>query len=466
MAEVFKAIKTGPNQFEKPIALKRILPHLADNESFIRMLSAEARLQARLDHPNIVQLLDFFRQDEAFMIALEYVPGKNLRTVFKDARARKLDFPWQAKVHVLTEILKGLDFAHKRRGPGGPLHIVHRDVSPQNVLLSYEGLVKLSDFGIARANIEREQTESGVLKGKYRYLSPEQIDSKEVDHRADLFSAAVVLHEILSGEHPFDTGNDFETMKRISSGEAPSLAKKCPGLPPPMYAILAQAMEKDPARRPKDAAEFRERLLSTQDPDWLARGTEELKDWLERLYPTPTEREEPPIEVTPVLSLKNGSTIPSTVQATESLISIVTGTLEGPRGSRVLWLWSLTLLLLGGFLVWVLLPTQPPRKVELEPLAAATPSVPPMPSPSPALQPVRKKPAAVGSGTLRIEGPKGAAVFVGGLLIGKLPLPDQKLGAGSYLVTVKPTGGAARNFRVEIRRGSLRTLAWPSAKSR
>ncbi|HLG19656.1 MAG TPA: protein kinase, partial [Bdellovibrionota bacterium] len=465
MAEVFKALKRGPDGFEKPVALKRILPHLADDESFIRMMSAEARIHAHLDHPNLVQILDFFRWGSSYLIALEYVPGKNLRQMMHDARKRETALPWQGAVQILTDILAGLDFAHKKQGPEGPLGVVHRDVNPQNILISYEGLVKLSDFGIAWANVEREITASGVLKGKQRYLSPEQLESKPVDFRADLFSASMVLYELLCERHPFDTGNDFETMKRIVKGEFEPSSQLRADVPQAIHDAISRCLRPKPQDRFTDAAEFRQALFAAQDPAWLGSGSRLLSQWIDRVYPTAADRVEPTMDRTPILS-RQGTPLPFTIQPTASVISQVSGLSRAgvtkifTSGHWIAWVLLGGLAIAGSYAAWEwgpftgetpgATPTKPttgavptvkgtalPNEVmpASTPAEAGAPTAAPSPQPTPAHRahatsalpsrrptPTPKRSARLSFGNLAVDGPLGSKVYINGRLVGAIPL--------------------------------------------
>ncbi len=492
MAEVFKAVKQGPDGFEKPVALKRILPHLADNESFIHMLSAEARLAAKLDHPNLVHVSDFFAHENTYLIALEYIAGHNLRRVMNDySRTQKGTLPWQAAIHLVTETLKGLDFAHKRKGTDGkPLGIIHRDVSPQNVLISYDGLVKLSDFGIALANIERDKTESGVLKGKQRYLSPEQLESRTIDHRSDLFSAAVVLYEMICGVHPFEAPNDFETMKKIVRGEFRPSIEIRPELSGSIHQAISRTLLTDPNQRPADAAEFRSLLLKEQDPHWLQTGTEEVSKIMSTLYPKGAEQDEAPIERTPILS-RTGTPLPFRIEPSQSLISGVAEVSlgkvqrkENPKKVRAPFWIAGGIALLAGFASVSFLLFRP-KEEPLPPPRHAVVTPPPIPveqavvSPPNAVEaieplspleeeaPKRVKPSHVppappALGELIIEGPKGASIFINGRPVGKLPFPTRNLKPGIYnvLVAMPNQRTPPKMTRAQIRPGSKTVVRW------
>ncbi|PWT87509.1 MAG: hypothetical protein C5B54_12240, partial [Acidobacteria bacterium] len=209
MAELFKAKRKGVEGFEKILAIKRILPHMSDNEDFVTMFIDEAKLAAQLTHHNICQIFDLGKIETSYYIAMEYVHGKDLRAVMKASRQKDKPIPIELAVLITSKISSALDYAHRKRDANGqPLNLVHRDVSPQNILISYEGDVKLVDFGIAKAATKVHVTQHGALKGKLLYMSPEQAWGKSVDRRTDIFSLAVVLYEMLAGRPLFFEDND------------------------------------------------------------------------------------------------------------------------------------------------------------------------------------------------------------------------------------------------------------------
>src|SRR5262249_41816754 len=190
MAELYKAKRTGVEGFQKIVAIKKILPHLADDEAFVTMFADEAKLAAQLNHPNIIHIYDLGKiQAGGYFIAMEYVDGRDLRAIETSASELGVPFPVPLAVYVASKVASALDYAHRRRdAESNDLNIVHRDVSPQNILISYEGDIKLCDFGIAKATSKASRTQSGALKGKIQYMSPEQAWGKPIDRRSDLFS--------------------------------------------------------------------------------------------------------------------------------------------------------------------------------------------------------------------------------------------------------------------------------------
>ncbi len=285
MAEVFKAKSHGVEGFEKVLVIKRILPELSSNPDFVEMFINEAKIAVTLSHANIVQVFDLGRADDTYFIAMEYVAGSDLATVLRRARKYGKPLPVSLAVYLISEVAKGLDYAHRRRDSDlQPLNIVHRDVSPQNVLISYEGEVKLTDFGIAKARGSVEEgTAAGVLKGKYAYMAPEQARGKDVDARTDLFSLGTVLYECLAGRSPFLAASTYDTLQRVRSGESKPLAEVAPEVPEELSAIVARAMSPDPTERYEDAGRFYEELVQFLYGTGQRVGGHDLSNYLDQL---------------------------------------------------------------------------------------------------------------------------------------------------------------------------------------
>ncbi|MCE9625930.1 MAG: serine/threonine protein kinase [Deltaproteobacteria bacterium] len=216
MAEIYKAKTFGVDGFEKILAIKRILPHCAVDKEFISMLVDEAKLSVLLSHTNIVQVYDLGKVGDDYFISMEFINGINLREVLNRAKEIQEKFSEDIVVYILSETCKGLDYAHsKKDNEGKPLNIVHRDISPQNILLSFEGEVKIVDFGIAKAAMNISHTMAGILKGKISYMSPEQALGKPIDRKTDIFSTGLILYELLTGEKLFTGETQFEVLKKI-----------------------------------------------------------------------------------------------------------------------------------------------------------------------------------------------------------------------------------------------------------
>ncbi|HEY8039138.1 MAG TPA: protein kinase [Polyangiaceae bacterium] len=302
MAEVFKAKSYGVEGFEKILVIKRILPELARSQDFVEMFIHEAKLAVRLSHANIVQVFDLGKAPggeasgaalpDAYYIAMEYVHGLDLASVLARCRRQQLELPVQMGVYVASEVAKGLDHAHRRRDEQmRPLGIVHRDVSPQNVLLSFEGEVKVTDFGIAKARGALEQaapedTRAKKLQGKFGYMSPEQARGESVDARSDLFSLGTILYECVAGVNPFSAPTTFETLRRVQACEYPPVELLRPDAPPELIAILKTAMARNPADRYADAGRMYEALLAFLYAQGSRYGAHDLAEFLSRFRDT------------------------------------------------------------------------------------------------------------------------------------------------------------------------------------
>jgi serine/threonine protein kinase/tetratricopeptide (TPR) repeat protein len=273
MAEVFKAKSFGVEGFEKVLVIKRILPRLAEQSTFVDMFVHEAKLAVRLSHANIVQVFDLGRVDHpngdptSYFIAMEYVPGLDLATLLSRCRRLKRQIPLGMAVFLAAEVAKALDHAHRRRDERSrPLGIVHRDISPQNILLSWEGEVKVTDFGIAKAtqsmtDDEIGDTRAGKIRGKLAYMSPEQSRAEPIDGRSDLFSLGTVLYEMLAGNNPFSAPTSFEILRRLQASEYPPLALVRPDAPKPLVDIVTKALARGADDRYADAGKLHEALL-------------------------------------------------------------------------------------------------------------------------------------------------------------------------------------------------------------
>ena len=282
MAEVFKAKSHGVEGFEKVLVIKRILPELGENPQFVDMFINEAKIAVTLSHANIVQVFDLGRADDAYYIAMEYVAGMDLATLLHRGRRYGKPIPQELAVYVVSELAKALDYAHRRRDAAmRPLHIVHRDVSPQNVLLSWEGEVKLTDFGIAKARTTvADENEVGVLKGKYAYMSPEQALGREVDGRSDLYAVGIVLYETLSGVNPFIAPSAYDTLKRVRDGQVRALEELLPAVPEELAVIVRRAMAYSVEERHSNAGRLYEDLSQFLYASGRRVGAHELSEYL------------------------------------------------------------------------------------------------------------------------------------------------------------------------------------------
>jgi serine/threonine-protein kinase len=263
MAEIFRARQSGAHGFEKILVIKRILPHLAADPEFLAMFIDEAKLQCALQHPKIVQVLEFGQANNQYFIALEYIDGMDALGVLRACAHRRQRLPVRLAVHIASEVLDALDYAHGMRGAdGAPLGIVHRDVSPSNIFISRRGDVKLGDFGIARAIEPQRQskTQSGTLKGKYGYMAPEQVVGSHVDGRADQFAVGIVLAEMLMGRRLFTAPNDLDVLLMVRDAKLDRLDRHGGDIPPPLRLILNRALARDPGERYTTSGALRDAL--------------------------------------------------------------------------------------------------------------------------------------------------------------------------------------------------------------
>jgi serine/threonine-protein kinase len=261
MAEIYKAKAITVDGFEKQVAIKRILPSLCSQPKFVNMFLDEARLSMHLNHTNIVQVFDVGRAQGTYFIVMEFVDGHNLRRLFQRLAEVGQRFPVHVALFVVAEMLKGLAHAHDRRdAQGNLLGIVHRDVSPPNVLVSKSGEIKLTDFGLAKAVTQAELTDPGIVKGKFSYLSPEAVDGRAVDHRADIFSAGVVLWELLANRRLFLGKSEMETVELVQRAEVPSLPLLNADVTDDIDRLVAKALQRDPRKRFHSAREMGDAL--------------------------------------------------------------------------------------------------------------------------------------------------------------------------------------------------------------
>ncbi|MCH9682597.1 MAG: protein kinase [Deltaproteobacteria bacterium] len=261
MASLHLARVRGPSGFTKYVVLKRILPKWADEAEFVDMFLDEARLAALLDHPNAVHVYDAGRDDHGPFFAMEYIHGEDVRQLQRRLRARGETMPLRHAVAIAIGAAAGLHHAHERYDfDGKPLHIIHRDVSPSNVLVTYEGGIKVVDFGIAKASARETSTRPSVRKGKITFMSPEQCRGDALDRRSDVFALGAVLHQMLTGQPVFGGDNEFAVMNRIVNHDAPAPSTLRPQLPEALDRIVLRALSRDPAQRHATARELQREL--------------------------------------------------------------------------------------------------------------------------------------------------------------------------------------------------------------
>lgn len=282
MAEIWLARMTGVEGFEKAVAIKKILPHLTESGDFEKMFIDEAKLAARLNHENIIHIFDLGRIDDEYYIAMEYVEGKDLRSMLNQARRRGIRIPRSLAVKVGARLASALHYAHNHPSADGrPSGIIHRDVSPRNVLLGYDGRVKLCDFGIAKAASTVGHTQIGAIKGKLQYMAPEQAWGKPVDGRSDIFSLGVVLYELVSGERLFTGDNEIGLLEEVRECRVKEPRRIDPSIPDQLNRIVVRALKKAPEDRYPSAAEMQKELEALL---YLMPPTDDLSHFLRDLF--------------------------------------------------------------------------------------------------------------------------------------------------------------------------------------
>lgn len=369
MAELYLARLDGPEGFVKPVALKLMHPHLSDDAHFARMFLKEARIAATLEHPSIVQVLDVGEFGGEYFMALEFVHGKDLRRVLADQKGSPM--PLGCAVRIVMEVGRALHYAHRVRDPGGrALGIVHRDVSPSNVMISYQGAVKLADFGVAKMTERSTATASGALKGKMGYMSPEQCLQEHVDARSDVFSLGVLLYEATTARRAFYAEQPIAIMNKVIDGRWRPPDHFVPDYPSAIHDIIAQALSVDVDKRFQSAEAMMEELERVAGELGLDTRVDTLSAFMQENYGQPAL---PDLEV-PTLEMPRPR---AAAPVTEVHGFAPVGSIEPPtRSRRLVTIGALAgVLVLGGVLGW-----QVARSTnESPPTTAPTPQAPPVP---------------------------------------------------------------------------------------
>jgi serine/threonine protein kinase len=365
MAEIYLARASGIYGFEKYVVLKRILPQYASNVEFVRMFLKEARVAASLDHANIAHVHDIGETGGSTFFTMEYLHGEDLRHVVRHLEHGPERIPLEHALEIVMGAAAGLHFAHEKRGADGrSLGIVHRDVSPANIVVTYDGGVKLVDFGIAKLGADRELSQRYALKGKLAYMSPEQLHNQPVDRRSDVFSLGIVLYEITTGTRLFKGSTEVQTMKSVLDGVVPPPSSVLPGYPPALERIVLRALAQVPADRYQTARELQVDLEAFVHDERLRVSPTALAEWMERTFgpkqeiwhtlpqpsagPRSAAGQIEPTAATKLVSRSDVSPVPAAAAVGFSLPIEISVPVR-PRGGR--WVWPLSamaLLALGG----------------------------------------------------------------------------------------------------------------------
>ncbi len=279
MAELYLAEYMRSDGFKRTVAVKKILPHLVENQDFVEMFVREARLAANLQHPNIVQIYDLIKFHNSSFISMEFVDGKNLAQIMAH---EKKGLPLGLAIFLIQKICLGLYYSHTKTNDetGEPLNIIHRDISPQNMLISFKGEVKISDFGISKARSEPSFTQAGVIKGKLAYLSPEQALGKEIDHQADLYSLGIIFYEILTGRRLYSFNNELEALSTLPNMVITPVIEVRTDVPPALNDIVMKCLEKDKSQRYKSGREIYDDLANVKRQLTLSYDESNLADFM------------------------------------------------------------------------------------------------------------------------------------------------------------------------------------------
>ncbi len=316
MAEVFKAKQFGNEGYERLLAIKRILPSMAQDSDFISMFIDEAKICGQLNHPNICQIYELGRVDDSHFIAMEFVWGKDVLQMQNRFRRMRKTMKPEMAAFIAARMCEGLDHAHKKKdGAGRSLNIIHRDISPQNVLVSYDGDVKVIDFGIAKAASRSSKTQAGVLKGKFGYMSPEQVRGLPLDQRSDIFAIGTILYEMLSADRLFIGDSDFETLEKVRNVDVPLPSKVNPEVPAALEAIIMKALHRDVENRYQWAGDMLADLQTFSlrfDPAFTGK---QLGEWMREHFNTELKRESEVLEAQKKIG-KEAMTNPSVAAGT------------------------------------------------------------------------------------------------------------------------------------------------------
>jgi hypothetical protein len=286
MAELFLADYVREDGFRRKVAIKRILPHLAGNPDFIKMFTREARVAALLQHPNVVQIFDYGNIENVYFIAMEFIDGKNLGEVIK---ALNRGLPIDPAVFIMSRVSMGLDYSHNKKDEttGEALKIVHRDISPQNLLISYRGEVKISDFGISKARSEPSLTQAGVVKGKLAYLSPEQALGEPIDQRADIYALGLVFYETLTGHRVYDFSSEVDAIRTIPLMDIQPLSHALPDIPEELSRIVMKCLEKQKDLRYQSALAVYTDLIAFRKQQHSTFDASDLADFMKKAFNDP-----------------------------------------------------------------------------------------------------------------------------------------------------------------------------------
>ncbi|MFK7985184.1 MAG: protein kinase [Sandaracinaceae bacterium] len=483
MAEIFLAREMGHEDTRRMMVVKRVLPHVAEDGQFVDMFRDEARLAMQLNHPNICHVYNFGEAEDTYFIAMEWVNGMPLSKVIRRARDGG-GIPIPIILKIIAQVAEALDYAHRACDTAGePLGVVHRDVSPQNIMVSYDGVVKLLDFGIAKATSHSTRTEAGVIKGKFAYMSPQQCVGEPIDSRADIFALGICLYEALTGKHAFKRKTEFETMTKIVGDPAPKARARRPEVPEEVEAIIQTALMKQPERRYQTAGDMQMAIESLLPTLGTPINSSRIGDYVSALFPDEV-RDGPQLDTRLKGSLPPKSGVselaseprPKSPNATHTEApSVPPPEAIGPRKKKGLgagaWLGMGCLLLgltaAGAALAWTLLgpgldSVGPIADIHpVEPPALPPPVNPPNEPPvEPPVEPPPVEPPVATTGSVMIESdPPGATIQFGDREdAGETPLELGMIEPGRHTVRLTLEGHRPFEGEVVVLAGGRATL--------
>jgi len=494
MAEIYLCSARGPEGFAKEVVIKRVRPFLASDPEFVKMFVAEARIASLLNHANVVQMFDFDKHLDTYYLAMEYVHGKSLQDVRQRARELMIPVPPLLAAHIGAEVAKGLAYAHRLKADGRLIELVHRDVTPQNVLLSYDGAVKLTDFGIAKAGTKL--TSPGMIKGKFAYMSPEQARGEDVDRRTDIFALGIVLWELLTGAPLFDGTSDVAVLRAVQMAEIKPPTQINTLVPADLEAAILKALDRDPAKRFASAQEFERALAQCVLRNSQSVEETDVSKFLLTLFGEPTA--EPHVAATPEsvveptmlkpglqggASANAGASEPEAFSPEKTLIKPsgsaskkvprpepIETSAPPPRSKLPLIIGgAVALVLVVGLAVFALTrsapvpdkvatptpvsplpePVKPPPPVQ--PPVEATPTVPPVAEPTPPPPPPKEEKPSFGS--LVVTARPWANVTVNGSTREVSGTATYRLPPGKHSLRISHPRGQTRDLQVQIEAG-------------
>jgi serine/threonine protein kinase len=479
MAEIFVAQVRGEAGFRKTCVIKRVLPHLALREGFREMFLDEAHIAARLNHPGIVQIFDLGREGDDFYIAMEYLAGENLGDILRQSNKLGRQVPLEVAARIIAAAAEAVHYAHEVKDSSGkPLGIVHRDISPSNLFVTYQGTVKLLDFGIARAEQRAQETLGGHVKGKLAYMAPEQATHDAVDRRADVWSLGVCLHELLTGRRLFSQDSLGATAEALVRMSIPRCASARPEVPEELDDIVQAALVRDPGLRLPTAEALRaalERFLAARS---YVPSSSMLGDFVRQLFGTQRAQErmllgstplaselaqQGPVEGTPLLSLMSSPLAHEARTVLAGPEDMVARSAPRRRRGGLLF-GGMGVAVVAGLLGWGLLsrdrivaPAPSTSPAPVAPPLAKAPAPPPAtapPEPAPKVEPPVAPRHARDPGWLSVDSNVAARAWIDGTLLGPLPVQRARVPAGEHRLRIdNPALGLSRTTRVRVPAG-------------